>query len=120
MILAKTIRDLVDAAPGAVAVYARNLRSGDIVDVNADVVMATESAAKTFLLIAYSSLVRDGTIDPGRSVIVPEGFQLNGTGVLRYLRPGVALTLEDLAWLMIMCRTMSRPCCSSSRSEALT
>ncbi len=102
MDLDRTIHDLVDAAPGTVAVYARNLVSGDVVDVNADMVMATESAAKTFLLLAYSSLVRDGSIDPARSVVVPEGFQLNGTGVLRYLRPGLALTLEDLASLMII------------------
>lgn len=37
-----------------------------------------------------------------RSVVVPEDFQLHGTGVLRYLRPGFAVTLEDLAWLVII------------------
>jgi beta-lactamase class A len=100
MDLVATIQHTVDAAPGQVAVYARNLVRGDVVDVHADAVMATESAAKTFLLLAYASLVRDGTIDPERSIVVPEGFQLDGTGVLRYLHPGLALTLEDLAWLM--------------------
>lgn len=100
MDLATTIQELVDAAPGRVGVYARNLVRGDFVDVDADVVMATESAAKTFLLLTYTGLVRDGELDPERSVVVPDGFRLDGTGVLRYLHPGLALTLEDLAWLM--------------------
>src|SRR4029079_8313298 len=32
--------------------------------------------------------------------IIPDGFEVLGTGVLRYLRPNLALTLDDLAWLM--------------------
>ncbi len=87
---------------GEVAIYARNLTTGAVVDVDADVVMATESAAKTFLLVTYCHLVERGARDPDATVTVPRDFRLHGTGVLRYLRPGLTLSLEDLAWLMVI------------------
>jgi beta-lactamase class A len=100
--LARDIRDIVDDQPGQIAVYARNLETGAVVDVDADRVLPTESAAKTFMLITYCRLVAAGACDPERTVTVPENFRINGTGVLRYLRPGTTLCLEDLAWLMVI------------------
>ena len=102
MELTDDIGELVAAEPGQVAVYARNLTTGAVVDVGADRVMPTESAAKTFMLITYCQLVANGTCDPAAPVVVPDNFQLPGTGVLRYLRPGITLSLEDLAWLMVI------------------
>lgn len=44
--------------------------------------------------------MRAGDCDPSSRVVLPDNFQLNGTGVLRYLSPGLSLCLDDLAWLM--------------------
>jgi beta-lactamase class A len=74
-----------------------------VAEVNADQVLPTESAAKTFILIHYSGLVRAGDCDPSSRVVLPDNSRLNGTGVLRYLTPGLSVTLpvrDDLAWLM--------------------
>jgi beta-lactamase class A len=71
-----------------------------VAEVNADQVLPTESAAKTFILLHYSGLVRAGACDPSSRVVLPDNFRLNGTGVLRYLSPGLSLCLDDLAWLM--------------------
>jgi beta-lactamase class A len=100
MNLADRVRATLAGFPGNFAVYARNLGTGSIVDIDADHVLPTESAAKTLLLIAYCQLVATGELDPDTRVRLPEDFRLHGTGVLRYLRPGLEPTLDDLAWLM--------------------
>jgi beta-lactamase class A len=86
--------------PGTFGVYARNLGTGEVAESNADQVLPTESAAKIFILLHYSGLVAAGECDPLTRVVLPENFQINGTGVLRYLSPGLTLCLDDLAWLM--------------------
>lgn len=86
--------------PGTFGVFARNLGTGEVAEVNADQVLPTESAAKVFILLHYSGLVAAGECDPSTRVVLPDNFQINGTGVLRYLAPGLSLCLDDLAWLM--------------------
>ena len=96
------VRAVVSDRPGTFAIFARNLATGETVCVNADVVMNTESAAKTFILVHYARLVTAGTLDPARRVTLTADDAAYGSGVLRYLAPGLQPTLEDLAWLMII------------------
>jgi beta-lactamase class A len=63
--------------------------------------MLTMSAGKVFILLAYAERVADGLLDPGQKVVLRADALLPGTGALRYCRPGLALTLADLAYLMI-------------------
>ena len=100
MDLIREIRAGVAQYPGTFAVYARNLSTGAAVELDADRVMPTESAAKTFVLITYCDLVERGDCDPNARIAVPEDFRLHGSGVLRYLRAGLNPTIEDLAVLM--------------------
>ena len=79
------VRAALAGFPGTFAVYARNLSTGAVVDLDADRVLPTESAAKTFVLITYCQLVEQGECDPEARIAVPEDFRLHGTGVLRYL-----------------------------------
>ena len=71
-------------------------------EVNARQVLPTESAAKTFVLLHYRRLVVNGDCDPATRVTVSDADRVQGTGVLRYLGAGLTLTLDDLAWLMII------------------
>jgi beta-lactamase class A len=98
--LVDDLRAALTRFPGTFAIYARNLSTGAVVDLDADRVLPTESAAKTFVLITYCQLVERGECDPEARLAVPEGFRLHGTGVLRYLRAGLNPTIEDLVWLM--------------------
>jgi len=98
--LSDSVRRILSPLPGTFGVFARNLDTGEVVEWNADLVLPTESAAKTFILIHYSGLVASGDCNPSTCVVVPDNFRVNGTGVLRYLSPGLSLCLEDLAWLM--------------------
>jgi beta-lactamase class A len=96
------IRAIVNERPGTFGIYARNLTTGEAVGVNANRVLPTESAAKTFILVHYASLVAAGTLDPARRITLTADDAAYGSGVLRYLAPGLQPTLEDLAWLMII------------------
>ena len=100
--LSDDLEKILTPLPGTFGVFARNLDTGEVAAVNADRVLPTESAAKTFILVHYARLVIAGEIDPSRRVVVPDDFRVNGTGVLRYLSAGYSLSLDDLAWLMII------------------
>src|SRR3954471_2124247 len=57
MTLEADVQAVVGDRPGTFGIYARNLRTDETVGVNADRVMNTQSAAKTFILVHYSRLV---------------------------------------------------------------
>ena len=100
--LSEDLQCILTPLRGVFGVFARNLDTGEVAEVNADQVLPTESAAKTFVLLHYARLVADRECDPSARVAVPDDFRFNGTGVLRYLSAGLSLTLDDLAWLMII------------------
>jgi beta-lactamase class A len=96
------VQAVVDGALGRLGIYARNLGTGEKVEINADKVMSTESAAKVFILLYYRQLVTSGACDPNQRVEFTDDRRFWGTGVLRYLAAGLQPTLDDLAWLMII------------------
>jgi beta-lactamase class A len=102
MTLEADMQAVVKDRPGTFGIYARNLGTGETVGVNADRVMNTESAAKTFILVHYSGLVAAGSIDPASRIELTAADAAYGSGVLRYLAPGLRPTVHDLAWLMII------------------
>jgi beta-lactamase class A len=102
MSVQQEVEAVIEDLPGAFGIYARNLGTGEMVDVNAHRVMNTESAAKVFILLYYRGLVRAGKCDPSQRVELTEDRRFWGTGVLRYLAEGIQPTLDDLAWLMII------------------
>ena len=102
MSLQQRIADVLAPTPGTFGVYARNLGTNEIIDVSADRVMNTESAAKVFILLFYRQCVASGACDPDRRVTLTDADRYWGTGVLRYLKAGIQPALDDLAWLMII------------------
>ncbi len=87
---------------GTWGVYARHLDTGETVAIRADEVMPAQSSVKVCVLLAYTKRIRLGDDDRNRRVtLLGEDHEL-GSGVLRYLAPGLSPTLEDLAWLMIV------------------
>jgi beta-lactamase family protein len=99
--LDRELRELVADRAGTWGVYARNLGTGETVAIDADVVMPAQSSLKTGVLVAYERRVDQGTIEPNRRVPLTADDVELGSGVLRYLAPGLEPTLDDLAWLMI-------------------
>lgn len=87
---------------GTWAVYARHLGTGEVVATRADDVMPAQSSLKVGVLLTYTRTIGLGNDDPGRRIRLLDDDHELGSGVLRYLVPGLALTLEDVAWLMIV------------------
>ena len=96
------LRTMLDGHAGTWSVYARRLDSGETVSIQADTVMPAQSAMKVGVLLTYTEKVKLGIVDPDRRVtLLSEDHEL-GSGVLRYLAPGLSPTVDDLAWLMIV------------------
>ena len=72
MALTDRVGAIVRGRPGIYGIYARNLTTDETIDVDADRVMPTESAAKTFVLLHYRRLVTAGVVDPTRRVTLSE------------------------------------------------
>ena len=96
------LRTMIDGRLGTWGVYARHLDTGETVAIRADEVMPAQSSVKVCVLLAYTKRIRLGTDERDRRVtLLSEDHEL-GSGVLRYLAPGLSPTLDDLAWLMIV------------------
>jgi Beta-lactamase enzyme family len=93
---------MIDGRAGTWGVYARHLDTGETVAIRADEVTPAQSSLKVGVLLTYTKTISLGEDDPGRRVsLLAEDHEL-GSGVLRYLAPGLLPTLDDLAWLMIV------------------
>ena len=100
--LTDDVRGALAGRPGVFGVYARNLQTNETVEIDADRVMPAESTVKTGILLHFSQQVATGALDPSTRLELRDEHRYIGTGVLRYLANGLAPTLEDLAWLMII------------------
>ena len=102
MDLEDDLRAMLATRAGTWGVYARHLDTGETVAIRAHEVMPAQSSVKVCVLLAYTKRIRLGNDDRNRRVaLLGEDHEL-GSGVLRYLAPGLSPTLDDLAWLMIV------------------
>jgi len=93
---------LIDGRAGTWGVYARHLGTGEMVALGADEVMPAQSSVKVCVLLTYTRTIALGKDDPGRRVTLRSEDHELGSGILRYLAPGLSPTLDDLAWMMIV------------------
>ena len=102
MNLQAEIESILSPAQGTWGAYARNITTGETVEWHPDVPMPTASAGKQFVLLRYAELCAEGKLDPTSRVELTDDDHVLGSGVARYLMPGLNLTLEDHAYLMIV------------------
>ena len=102
MNLQAEIENILEPPAGTWGAYARNLNTSEIVAFNADRPMPTASAGKQFVLMRYAELCAEGKLDPTSRVELSDEDHVRGSGVTRYLMPGLNPTLEDHAYLMII------------------
>ena len=93
---------MIDGRAGTWGVYARHLDTGERVAIRANEVMPAQSSVKVCVLLAYTKRIRLGDDERDRRVTLLDEDHELGSGVLRYLTPGLSPTLDDLAWLMIV------------------
>ena len=93
---------MLDGRAGMWSVYARHLDTGETLAIRADEATPAQSSLKVCVLLTYTKAIRIGKDDPGRRVSLRAEDHELGSGILRYLSPGLSPTLNDLAWLMIV------------------
>lgn len=95
------IEALATATGGIIGVSATQLGSGRHLAYHEDELFPTASVIKLPLLVTLYEDAQDGRIDLAERVVYREDTRVAGSGVLQYLDPGLALTLRDLAVLMM-------------------
>ena len=96
------LRSMLATRAGTWGVYARHLGTGETVAIRADAVMPAQSSVKVCVLLAYTKKIRLGEDERDRRVTLRGEDHEMGSGILRFLAPGLLPTLDDLAWLMIV------------------
>jgi beta-lactamase class A len=100
--LERELQRLVSDFPGVAGVALKELTTGLTLEINADEIFPTASTIKIHVLVQLLTRAEAGELDLQQRVAVsPDGHVL-GSGVLAYLNGPVALTLLDLAILMII------------------
>lgn len=99
--LGKKLGALAAKHKGKVAVYAKNLATGDTVAINADTPVQTASVIKLPLMLQAYEQVKAGKLHLNDQLELTKDNQVPGSGVLSMLDPGLKLTLKDTITLMI-------------------
>ncbi len=88
--------------PGAFALAARNLRTGEELLVDADLPMPTASTYKVPVMIEVFRQQAAGTLSMDETLPYGEDVRRLGSGVMRDLSPGVEWSIRDLVMLMVI------------------
>jgi beta-lactamase class A len=99
--LQKKVDALASGYDGHVALYAKNLTTGETVAVDADKPVQTASVIKLGLMLQAYEQVRAGKLKLSQPVVLTKENQVGGSGILGQLDPGLSLTLKDTITLMI-------------------
>lgn len=86
---------------GKVALFAKQLRTGQTVELNADVPVQTASVIKLPIMLEAFVQRKEGKVSFYKQLTLREEDKVGGSGVLTFMRPGLQLTLEDAIVLMM-------------------
>lgn len=100
--LQKQLEGLASRHDGKVALFAKNLKTGEMVAIDADRPVKTASVIKLPLMIEAFRQVKQGRVKLAEPIELTTDNQVPGSGVLGFMQPGLKLTLEDALSLMMM------------------
>src|SRR5689334_12900410 len=100
--LAQRIRDIASALDGTLGVYVHAVEVGDRVELNADELFPMASVFKIPILAELLCRADEGRISLEERVTLADEMKSPGSGVLKEISEGTALTIGDLATLMII------------------
>src|SRR5437764_4107225 len=86
---------------GHVAIFAKNLKTGATVAIDADEPVQTASVIKLALMLETFAQAKDGKVKLDDPLPLLKDNQVGGSGVLTFLHPGLNATVEDNVVLMI-------------------
>lgn len=96
------LQAIAAAHHGKLALYARNLRSGQTASVSPDLVVKTASTIKLGILLDAAEQIRTGHASLAEKLVLEHPNQVEGSGILGELTTPLALTLRDTLTLMVV------------------
>lgn len=87
---------------GKVALYARDLKTGEAAGVSSDLPVQTASTIKMGILLDAAEQIRAGKASLSERLVLTKLNQVQGSGVLGELTPPISLTLGDTLTLMVV------------------
>jgi beta-lactamase class A len=100
--LQKQLEEMAAKHQGKVALYAKNVKTGATIAINADTPVQTASVIKLPLMVEAFHQVKAGKIKLSDPIELTKENQVPGSGVLAFMQPGLKLQLEDAISLMMM------------------
>ncbi len=100
--LQKGLEQMASAHHGHVALYAKNLKTGATVAIDADRPVKTASVIKVAIMWESFQQVKAGKRRLSDKIKLTKDDQVAGSGMLPYMQPGLELTLEDAITLMMI------------------
>ena len=98
----KSLEGYLKGIPGKLAVYCKNLVTGEILDYNGDIPMMAASVIKITVLIETFRQIQAGMLKKDQLYVLEEGDKLPSCGCLNRMHAGLNLTIQDLYNLMII------------------
>lgn len=95
------LKELAAPHPGKVALFAKNLATGESVSIDASRPVQTASVIKLALMLQAFEQIDSGKLKQSDPVILTKDNQVGGSGILNLLDPGLKLTLKDTITLMM-------------------
>lgn len=99
--LESRLNELIENFDGDAHLYAENLKTGQVIDIEASSVHNAASEAKLYILLTYAEQVISGTLDPTSLITLTEKDKVYGSGVLRFEIAGNQVSLSFVAYLMM-------------------
>ncbi|HEX5422965.1 MAG TPA: serine hydrolase [Candidatus Acidoferrales bacterium] len=100
--LQKKLDKMAASYHGKVALYAKNLTTGETVAIDPETPVRTASVIKLPLMLQAFEQVKAGKLSLSQPVVLTKDNQVIGSGVLQFLDPGLKLTLKDTITLMMI------------------
>ena len=100
--LSEKVQGLISMHDGKVALFAKNLATGQTLAINADTPIQTASIIKMPLMLQAFQQIKAGKINLTDSLELTKDNQAPGSGVLGLMDPGLKLTLKDTITLMMV------------------
>ena len=96
------LKSIAAAHHGKVAIYAKNLRTGQTAEFDADQPVKTASVIKMGILLDAAEQIRSGKASFEDKLVLTKDNQVPGSGVLGQLTAPITLTLRDVLHLMVV------------------
>ena len=100
--LEKKLEKMAASHRGRVALYAKNLTTGETVSLDSGRPVQTASVIKLPLMLQAFEQVKLGKLKLAAPLVVTKENQVPGSGVLNLMDPGLTLNLKDVVTLMMV------------------